>query len=130
MKCLGTVYPWQNHHEDALSVQVADLAIVRRVGAPEYNILVHAEQSSGTYDLLGRPSPTDETGRVHWIFEAPTARNMNTPSHSVSNYALCLGQLNRFEEAKSLLRKTMPVARRVIGESRMEVTLRMRSSAR
>ena len=33
--------------------------------------------------------------------------------------------LERFEEAKSLLRKTMPVARRVLGESH-ELTLKMR----
>ena len=30
-ECLGTVYP--NHHEDALSVQEAELAMMRRVGA-------------------------------------------------------------------------------------------------
>ena len=33
--------------------------------------------------------------------------------------------LERYEEAKSLMRKTMPVARRVLGESH-ETTLRMR----
>ena len=33
------------------------------------------------------------------------------------NYACSLIQLKRFEEAKLLLRKTMPVARRVLGES-------------
>ena len=31
--------------------------------------------------------------------------------------ALALSDLGRFEEAKSLIRKTMPVARRVLGES-------------
>ena len=36
-----------------------------------------------------------------------------------------LNDLNRFEEAKSLLRKIMPVARRILGESN-EVTLAMR----
>ena len=34
-------------------------------------------------------------------------------------------RLHRFKEAKSLLRKTMPVARRVLGESH-ELTLKMR----
>ena len=34
-----------------------------------------------------------------------------------NNYASLLLTLKRFEEAKSLLRKTMPVARRVLGES-------------
>ena len=36
---------------------------------------------------------------------------------SALNYSATLGDLQRFEEAKSLLRKTMPVARRVLGES-------------
>ena len=40
------------------------------------------------------------------------------------NYALILALLQRFEEARSLLRKTMPVAQRVLGESN-ELTLRM-----
>ena len=42
------------------------------------------------------------------------------------NYADNLLRLLRFKEAKSLLRKTMPLAPRVLGESN-EVTLRMRS---
>ena len=41
------------------------------------------------------------------------------------NYANSLAHLDRFEEAKSLLRKTMPVARRVLGKGH-EVTLTMR----
>ena len=36
---------------------------------------------------------------------------------AASNYATSLIFVKRFEEAKSLLRKTMPVARRVLGES-------------
>ena len=36
-----------------------------------------------------------------------------------------LNQIKRFQEAKSLLRKVMPVARRVLGEND-ETTLRMR----
>ena len=44
---------------------------------------------------------------------------------SALNYSATLGDLQRFEEAKSLLRKTMPVARRVLGEGR-ETTLRLR----
>ena len=41
------------------------------------------------------------------------------------NYARTLARLKRFEEAKALLRKTMPVARRVLGESH-ELTLKLR----
>ena len=42
-----------------------------------------------------------------------------------NNYAISLNDLRRFEEAKALMRKTMPVARRVLGESH-ELTLKMR----
>ena len=42
------------------------------------------------------------------------------------NYAAALKRLDRFEEARSIMRKTMPVARRVLGESH-ELTLKMRS---
>ena len=41
-----------------------------------------------------------------------------------SNYALSLKGLQHFEEAKSLMRKTMPVARRVLGTSN-EIPLRL-----
>ena len=42
-----------------------------------------------------------------------------------NNYASTLAHAGRYKEAKSLLRKTIPVARRVFGESH-ELTLKMR----
>ena len=42
-----------------------------------------------------------------------------------NNYAVSLGQLQRLGEAKAILHKTMPVARRVLGESD-ETTLKVR----
>ena len=44
---------------------------------------------------------------------------------AANNYAVSLTHVERFEEGKSLLRKTMPVARRVLGENH-ETTLRTR----
>ena len=44
---------------------------------------------------------------------------------TANNYANCLFGLKRFEETKSLLRKIMPVAPHVLGESH-ETSLRMR----
>ena len=35
---------------------------------------------------------------------------------AANNYGMALNDLRRFEEAKALLRKTIPVARRVLGE--------------
>ena len=43
-----------------------------------------------------------------------------------NNYAVSLLKVKRFKEARSLFRKSIPVARRVLGESQ-ELTLRMRS---
>ena len=45
---------------------------------------------------------------------------------AANNYACMLMSLNRFEEAKALLRKAMPVAQRVLGKSD-DATLTMRS---
>ena len=45
--------------------------------------------------------------------------------HAANNYASCLVDLSCFKEAKRLLRKTIPVARRVLGASH-EYTLKMR----
>ena len=44
---------------------------------------------------------------------------------AANNYADSLSNMQRFEEAKSLLRKVMPVARRVLGEGN-ETSIRMR----
>ena len=53
-------------------------------------------------------------------------KNTLTRSEKCSyNYANALVGLQRFEEAKSLLRKVIPVARRVVGESN-ELTLVLR----
>ena len=46
---------------------------------------------------------------------------------AATNYAISLNELRRFKEAKALLRKTMPVARRVLGEGH-EITLRMKQT--
>ena len=43
---------------------------------------------------------------------------------AANNYAHCLLSLRRFEEAKPLMRKSIPVAQRVIGEGD-QTTLRM-----
>ena len=45
---------------------------------------------------------------------------------AANNYATSLVKLERFEEAKSLLRRTLPIVRRVHGEND-EATLKMQS---
>ena len=46
---------------------------------------------------------------------------------AANNYAATLLSLKRFEEVKSLMRKTVPVARSVLGDSNGD-TIRMRSA--
>ena len=54
-----------------------------------------------------------------------TSPNKSVMNIAANNYAASLVDLKRFEEARSLLRKTMPMARRVLGGSD-DLTLRMR----
>ena len=42
------------HHADALSVQVAELSMERRLGAPEHHILSAQNNLANTYQMLGR----------------------------------------------------------------------------
>ena len=60
---------------------------------------------------------------IHWHF--CRERGAIGPKLAANNYAASLGCLRRGEEAKSLLRKTIPVARRVLGENN-EITLRLK----
>ena len=127
MNLLGNALFNAKHHEDASSVREAELATERRNGAREYHMLAIQGNLAGSYKMVGRledalPMQRDVyTGRVKLNGEEhdETLREAN-------NYTTLLIELERFEEAKSLLRKTMPVARRVLGEDDI-ITLIMSS---
>ena len=126
MTALGNGLSEADNHEDALTVQEAELATLRRVGASQHNILVIQGNLADTYRLLGRLEKAlrmqrdvySERVRLHGEEHEKTVI-------AASNYAGGLVLLQRFEETKSLLRKIMPVAPHVLGESH-ETTLRMR----
>ena len=113
------------HHEDALSVQEAQLSMKRRLGVPEHNIFAAQTNLATTYHQLGRfdeclQMQRDVYGRV----------KLNGAEHgatlgSALNYASTLNELERFEEARALMQKSVPVARRVLGENH-EDTLRLK----
>ena len=117
-------------HEEALSVQEAELSLMRRAGRHEGNITANMLTMQGnlanTYQKLGRRQDALRlrrevySGRLQLFGE----EHIDTLS-GADNYANGLIDLNRFEEARSLLRRTVPVARRVLGESN-NITLRMR----
>ena len=63
-------------------------------------------------------------GTVWWMPSAYGEEDAET-LREANNYAWNLLNAQRFEEAKALLRKPLPVAQRVLGESH-ELTLKMR----
>ena len=115
-----------DHYEDALSVQQAELSMLRRLGESEENILIAQNNLANTYQELGR---LEESLRVRQEVYSGRLKLLGE-AHSLTisaacNYAYSLVTLGRFEEAKSLMRRMVPVARRVLGASH-DHTLRMR----
>ncbi|CAH0370621.1 unnamed protein product [Pelagomonas calceolata] len=126
MNQLGLGLSSAEHHADALSVNEAQLSMGRRLGYAEYNMLAMQSNLALTYEVLGR---LDEGLRLRQDVYSRTLKLLGK-EHSdtlleANNYAGFLITLERCEEAKSLLLKVMPVARRVLGENN-EVTLRLR----
>ena len=92
----------------------------------------------GTYTMLGLYLEEHVNSLVKLLLEHgadPNHRADGRSPHEIrhhprENYELeysCPCDLKRFEEARSLLRKTMPVARRVLGESK-QLTLMIRGN--
>ena len=123
---LGNGLSAADNEEDALVVKEADLSMMRRLGAPEHNILVAQSNLASTYASLGRLEKALSmerdvySGRLKLMGE----ENRDTLVAAL-NYAAALHRLGRCAETKSLSRKAMPVARRVLGECDI-MTLRMR----
>ena len=126
MNQLGNGLLSADHHEEALSVQEAELAMMRRLGASEQNILAVQSNLASTYVYLGRPEQALQMDRD--IYSGRVKLNGNYHEETIRaayNCARSLVGLQRFEEAKSLMRKRIPVAQRVLGESH-DTLLRMR----
>ena len=126
MNLLGLGLYAADHDEDALSVQEAELAMLRRIGASEKHILVVQGNLAGTYQGLGRLEEAMQLKReVYSGCSKFYGEEHEKTLIAANNYAVTLIALRRFEDVKSLLRKMIPVARRILGESH-ELTLRMR----
>ena len=123
---LGNGLHSAGHHEDALSVQEAELSMLRRHGAPEENMLATQSNLANTYQKLGHHEKALSMERDVYSGRL----RLNGAEHgstliAANNYASTLSELKRFEEAKSLLRRTIPAARRVLRDSN-ELMLKMR----
>ena len=123
---LGNGLSAAGHRADALSVGEAQLAMMRRLGATEGTILVVQNNLACTYTSIGQLDRA-----LHLRQEVYSAHlRLSGEEHpqtltAANNYAHCLVSLQRFEEAKSLFRKIMPVARRVLGQD-IDLTLKTR----
>jgi tetratricopeptide (TPR) repeat protein len=115
------------HHEDALSVRGAELAMLRRIGASQESILDMQSNLATSYVHVGR---LEDASRVQQdVYSGYLKLNGNEDERTLqaaNNYANSLVNLERFEEAQSVLRKIRPVARRVLGASH-DLMLRIRS---
>ena len=126
MRVLGCGLSDANQHEAALSVREAELAMRRRLGDRESNILAVQSNLAATYRSLGRFEEALQMKRDGYTGHL----NLYGTEHretliEANNYAASLLDLQRFAEAKTLLRKTMPVSRRVLGEND-DITLKLR----
>ena len=127
MTQLGNGLSAARHHEDALSVREADLAMKRRIGVSEHSIVVVQSNLANTYTELGR---LEEALRIKQEVYSGYVKLFGEQHFdsllAASNYANCLNELKRYGEAKVMLLKIMPVARRVLGECHV-ITLRIRA---
>ena len=114
------------YYADSLCVREADLAMMRRIGADEEDMLAIQNNLANTYAELGHLEKA--LSMVRDVYSGRLKLHGEEHEDTLGaafNYAISLIQIERFEEAKAMLRKTIPVARRVFGESN-EVTLNMR----
>jgi len=100
----------------------------RHLGASEENLLITQGNLANSYKQLGRTECALSLRReVDFGRLKLSGEEHRETLREADNYALSLCELQRFEEAKLLLRKTMPVARRVLGPSH-ELTIRISRS--
>ena len=115
-----------NHHEEALAVMEADLSTEQRLGVSGERLLVLKSNLASIYDALGREHDALLITRDVYsgCLKLKGEEDIDTLTEA-HNYAATLGELKRFEEAKALLGKVMPVRRRILGDCH-ELTLKMR----
>jgi len=123
---LGSGLSSAGHNDDALSVKEAELAMLRRLGGSENDILVTQSNLANTYQKFGRLESALQMRRdVYSGWLKLYGEEHEYTLIAVNNYAESLNKAKRFDEAKALLRKVIPVARRILGESDV-TTLRPR----
>ena len=106
----------------------AELSMMRRLGAGEDDMLVAKGNLAVTYRELGR---IEQAFSMRQEVYARRLKLSGEEHDETIREALCLAHVlvdsSRFEDAKALLRKTLPVARRVFGENEV-LPLTMRTN--
>ena len=128
MNLLGNGLSEMNRYADALSVQTAQYKTMERVGDSDHNALALQGNIASSYEKLGQ---RDKALRIRRDVYSKTLKICGEESietiGSVINYTQSLMSHAHFEEPKVLLRKKIPVARRVLGESH-DLTIRLRAT--
>ena len=125
MRVLGSGLSDADHDADALSVREAELSMRQRLGDRTTNILAAQSNLAVSYEALGRP---EETLRMREDVYSGCLQLFGEHERTLlaaNNYAVSLQTLKRFDEVKSLMHKSIPVAQHILGENN-DLTLRMR----
>ena len=118
MAALGGGLHDAERHEDALTVDEARFAMLKRIGASEGQLLDAQSRLGCTYGELGQREESLSMERdVYSGLLRLNGEEHEKTLNAANNYADSLRDLQHFEEARSLLRRTMPVAQRVLGEN-------------
>ena len=114
------------HLEDALSVQEAELAMLRRVGVSEERMLTAQSNLAVIYSELGLHEKALPLKRDVYSETLKLLGEENRETIvAANNYAATLLDVHRYAEAKSLLLETISVVRRVLGEN-SDILLKMK----
>jgi hypothetical protein len=114
------------NHEDALSVRETQLSMRRRLGVPEQNMLVTQGNLARTLRALGRLEEAMRMRQdVYSGYMKLCGEEHGETIRAALNLGVALHGLDRLKEAKALLRKTIPVARRILGANN-SITLTMK----
>jgi len=108
-------------------VKEAELSMRQRLGASERVILAMQTNLACTYATIGRLEEALQMDRD--VYSGRLKLDGEEDKETLiaaCNYANSLENLKRFEEAKALVRRTIPVARRILGAGH-DHTLRMRN---
>ena len=107
-------------------MQEAELSLLLRLRDAECNILVVQNNLATTYGKLGRHHESLHMYRdVYFGHLKAFGEESERTLTAASNYAISLGDRQRYAESKAVSRKTMPVAQRFLGDSHI-ITLKMR----